>query len=75
MMRRNQYKNASSEALVGEYAAISERQQRAIEESDNRTYGRLYPRRKRLRQNCKIARATSACFFCRFSSIQMFRCA
>lgn len=46
MVRRNQYKNASSEALVGEYEAIGERQQRAIKEWDNRTYDRLYPRRK-----------------------------
>ena len=45
-MRRNQYQGASAVALVDEYAATGERQQRAIEEWDNRTYNRLYPKRE-----------------------------
>lgn len=45
-MRTTAISKFPSDVLVSEYAAIGVRQDQAIEEFDNRTYNRLYPKRK-----------------------------
>jgi hypothetical protein len=45
-MRTNQIPKLASETLVAEYLAVGLRQGQAIEEFDNRTYNRLYPKRR-----------------------------
>jgi hypothetical protein len=45
-MKRTSYPKLTSEQLVEEYVSIGSAQDIAIENFDNRTYNRLYPRKK-----------------------------
>ena len=52
-MKRSAYAKLTSEALVEAYVAIGIQQDQAIESFDNRTFNRLYPRKRAIADELK----------------------